>query len=132
MKPLFALLLSVCTSTLANASDLPLAHELKGFAPLPLNLVTTQAPSPLSLLEQLTTGFPSNEEGRPKLDIQMVQDGSRITVNVIETGWPDDSVAGQATRVLMEEIDGQWTITGIGRMRICARGEMRYTSGLCP
>lgn len=103
---------------------------LDGFTPHPTpDALLARPAEALALLE---VHFPTEEEGRPRMDMALTQSGAQITLTVADHGWADDSVAGRAWRVLMQREGGGWRISGLGSLTICGRGETRLTTGLCP
>ncbi|WGW05017.1 hypothetical protein [Tropicibacter oceani] len=112
--------------------ELGLAHDLQGFEAQQTPDWTL--PDPGGIVALLALGFPSQDqaEGRPRLLLEMAQEGTRIAANVLETGWADDSVAGQVFRVLLEQAGDGWVVTGLGRATVCWRGSPRVTTGACP
>ncbi|MFY0634981.1 MAG: hypothetical protein JXQ91_14305 [Vannielia sp.] len=108
--------------------ELGLAHTLDGFTPEPLPTQTFARPADVAAL--LASDFPSMEEGRPRLEIAMEQQGERIAMTLLDHGWADDSQRGKAWRVLMEQDGDAWRVTALGSLNICWRGQ-RVKSGLC-
>ena len=110
--------------------EIGVSHDLEGFTeePTPDALLDT----PLQAAEVLEVFFPSDEEGRPRLDLSMEQQGDAVALTLLDHGWADDSVAGKAWRVLMAREGSGWRVTGLGSANICWRGSPRVTTGLCP
>lgn len=98
-----------------------------------LDLPDLSGPNPRALLAQIEMTFPDlEEEGAPVLMTRMMHYERGIAADVMEVGWPDDSVTGQVFRVLMTQTDGIWRVTDLGQAAVCGRGNMTRTVGLCP
>lgn len=106
------------------------SFDLDGFTVLPTPDWVLN--DPRKIAEHFELDFPSVEEGRPRLEVTLRQRGDRITANVVNRGWPDDSVSGVAYRVLLEQQGESWTVTGLGSANVCSRGRTVVTSGRCP
>ena len=110
--------------------EIGVAHSLDGFTKEPTP--DTVLASPLDVAQVVSPDFPSEEEGRPRLEISMEQRGDAVAVTLLDRGWADDSVEGKAWRVLMAREAEGWRVTGLGSANICGRGGARVTTGLCP
>lgn len=105
------------------------AFDLDGFDAM--QTPDWQVDDPSEVARLLGLDFPSEEGGRPRLEVEMVQYPQGISVTVVNRGWADDSVSGVAYRVLMVPRDGAWEVTGLGRANICWRGPARVTTRRC-
>ncbi len=110
----------------------PVPFDLDGFAEVEVPTGTHAVP--WDVLQDLTMFFPAHpeEEGRPRMTVQMTQYGAQLALEVEEKGWADDSVAGQAYRVLIERVEAGWQVARIGKVNLCSRGEARKSAGKCP
>lgn len=110
----------------------PVPFDIDGHADVTRDLGPFE--NPLDIVAELGITFPTDpdEEGRTRMTIQMTQNSDALAMQIEERGWADDSVSGQAFRVLMRLLDKGWQVTRIGKVQICARGEVRRTPGRCP
>lgn len=111
-------------------NEMGASFDLDGFTVQPTPDWVLSDPSRIA--DHFELDFPSVEEGRPRLEVALLQHGDRITANVVNRGWPDDSVSGVAYRVLMEQQGENWAVTGLGRAQVCSRGDKVVTAGSCP
>jgi hypothetical protein len=111
-------------------TELGLSFDLDGFAMLDTPALTLDDPKQIS--SHLDLFFPTQEEGRPQIEIAMQQTGDQIAATILSSGWADDSVSGRAYRVLMQQRGAEWTVTGMGALNVCYRGEARLSQGSCP
>ena len=133
LRAALALAATLCAlPAMAQAEGPELTFDLDGFAAI--ETTTDKAMRPLDLIATLPLTFPTHpdEEGRPAFSAHMIQNGKRLAAQVSETGYADDSVDGVVYRVLMEKSGDGWTMTGLGRMWICRRGDQRYSQTACP
>lgn len=90
---------------------------------------------PMVIATEVFEGFPPEEEGRPGIEVDVSMDFfGQMTILVAETGFADDSVAGQRTQYVLSEIDGQWEVTFMRTQALCRRGANTVTwqTDLCP
>ena len=87
----------------------------------------------IQIVEQLELPFPEAEpEGAPNLVINASQYDDKLAVELRETGWADDSVSGQLTRLLLHQRGPDWVVEDMGTAWLCARGERRVSTTPCP
>lgn len=90
---------------------------------------------PADLLAARLAGFPESLEGRPHVDIVMEKEGKKVLkVTVSQTGFLDDSVAGERTIWRLTETgDGRWQVAERENFVKCYRGgDPDWKTGLCP
>ncbi|SMX45727.1 hypothetical protein [Pelagimonas varians] len=114
----------------ALMTELGLSFDLDGFTVLETPALTLEDPKQIS--SHLNLYFPTQEEGRPQIETAMQQTGDQIAATILSSGWADDSVSGRAYRVLMQQRGAQWTVTGLGALNVCYRGDARLSQGPCP
>lgn len=115
--------------------------------PTPEGFMVWQTPeavtvaAPLAVLGDSYMAFPSEDEGRPELSINVrminafIPEQTRFIVDVIETGYADDSVGGGWERFMLKPTeDGQYTLVAHGWKWRCQRGGMadQWVGRPCP
>ncbi len=114
-----------------SGSAQPVPYDLQGFNPV--EQPQAAAGRVFDVLDKLDLGLDAPlAEGRPALRVTATGQGTRLAIDVEETGWADDSVDGQVHRLLLSS-DGQlWRVMQIGQAWICARGTERVRAAPCP
>ena len=84
---------------------------------------------PLALIMEAFEYFPSEEEGRPRIQIDASMDVfDRMSILVTRTGYADDSTAGGRQHYVLEPgDDGVWTLIYYNAQVLCARGANTVT-----
>ncbi len=109
----------------------PVPFTMQGYGEVTVDFGTYQ--NPLDVVGDLSIYFPAHpeEEGAPRMTVQMTQRSDTLAMEIEEKGWADDSVSGQAYRVLMQHSEAGWRVTGVGKANLCYRGKQRKTAGRC-
>jgi hypothetical protein len=90
---------------------------------------------PMVIAQEAFAGFPPDEEGRPGVEVSASTDFfGQVSILVAQTGFADDSVAGQREQYVLSEGDGMWEITFRRTDYMCRRGANTVTwqTDLCP
>ena len=79
---------------------------------------------PLVLVMDAFEGFPSEEEGRPGIEIDVSMGFlGEMTIVVAHTGFADDSTAGNRAHYVLEPGEnGIWTLVYYNAQVLCRRG----------
>lgn len=78
---------------------------------------------PLQIAQGHLADFYYEEEGGPRIEVD-VRMGflGRITILVAETGYADDSIAGQRWHYVLEQGEVDWTLIYFDVQQMCGRG----------
>lgn len=78
---------------------------------------------PLGLITEAFEFFLSEDAGRPRIQIDASMDVfDRMSIVVAETGFADDSTAGQRAHFVLEQGNSLWTLVYYHTQVLCARG----------
>jgi hypothetical protein len=101
-----------------------------GFRMLTPDPATSTGADVIDVLLPYLRGHPEALEGRPQTSLSIREGGDALLVDIIKTGYLDDSVSGEHHRGIVVPTPGGWELTQIGVMPICARGDA--VDGRCP
>ncbi|WP_224816596.1 hypothetical protein [Hasllibacter sp. MH4015] len=90
---------------------------------------------PMQIAREAFEGFPPDDEGRPGVEVSASTDFfGALTILVAQTGFADDSVAGQREQYVLNRVDNMWEITFRRTDYLCRRGANTVTwqGDLCP
>ncbi|MHA7777363.1 SH3 domain-containing protein [Roseibium sp. M-1] len=77
----------------------------------------------IDVLTPFFKGHPESEEGNAALDLRVRKAGSGFRVDIVLTGYLDDSLVGEHFRGTVIRTDrGNWELLTMGVKPICARG----------
>ena len=91
--------------------------------------------NPMQIAYNEMAAFSYDGEGRPMIDVEVSSDFSgQVTLLIAETGFADDSVAGERNHYVLTQQDGVWTLIYTEQSFMCWRGlnTVTWQSGYCP
>lgn len=102
-----------------------------GFKQLRIAPGVASAETVLGVLVPLMQHFPSSEEGKPHMTLEMLQKQDQVLFDLVETGFADDSVAGEHHRGVVIKTREGWELIELRVRPICHRGPVT-DNGRCP
>jgi hypothetical protein len=141
MKHFAANRIRVCTAgawlclvvavTPATAQETGFPVDAEGFRQLRIAPGLSKGATVADVMAPLMRHFPGEEEGRPGMTLEMVRIGGNVRFDLVETGFADDSVAGQHHRGVIVRSGTDWELIELGVRPVCARGSLS-PEGRCP
>ncbi|GAB2183811.1 SH3 domain-containing protein [Roseibium sp. LAB1] len=84
----------------------------------------------MDVLMPFLQGHPESEEGNAALDLKVRKADSGYSVDIVMTGYLDDSLAGEHYRgTVIRRVSGEWELLEMKVRPLCARGE--NVGGIC-
>jgi hypothetical protein len=84
----------------------------------------------IDVLLPFLQGHPENDEGNATIDLKMRKEDGVYGVDIIKTGYLDDSLAGEHFRgSVIRTREGEWELLTMSVKPLCARG--RNIDGIC-
>jgi len=116
------LILAIVATTIANAQAA--GSSMEGFRELKVAPGHAVGDDFLDVLLPFLRGHPESEEGDASLDMKVRKTGAGFSVDVIQTGYLDDVLAGNHYRGhVIRTSAGQWELLTMFVKPICARGQ---------
>lgn len=121
-------LATLCQTTAAIADAFPVDKD--GYKQLRIAPGIARADDYLELLRPFMDDFPDLEEGRARFQLTMNEIEGGISFDIINSGFADDSVAGEQFRGVIIKSGNRWELIELHQRWICARGK-RSDAGIC-
>jgi len=94
------------------------------------------APSLIELFLPILRSHPESPEGKPATSVKIAKrkQGGGFVAEIVQTGYLDDSVAGERFVGFVTSRDGQWMLESLWQQQLCWRGETagKWTAQRCP
>lgn len=131
IKPIvvWGVLASMFCSMPAIADEFPVDKD--GFRQLRIAPGVSHAEAYIELLMPFLSAFPDIEEGRSRIQLTMSEIEGGISFDFINSGFADDSVAGEQHKGTIIKTSKGWEMIELYQRWICARGK-RSEQGICP
>ncbi|TYC64781.1 SH3 domain-containing protein [Stappia sp. BW2] len=101
-----------------------------GFREIRVAPGTAVAANFMDVLMPFLQGHPESDEGNAALDLKVRKAGSGYSVDIVMTGYLDDSLSGEHYRgTVIRTASGQWELLEMKVSPLCARGE--NVGGVC-
>lgn len=101
-----------------------------GFRDIKVAPGVSQADQLIDTIMPFLTGHPESLEGNAGLKLDIQKDDEGFRVDIIKTGYLDDSLSGEHFRgIIIQNAEGRWELLSMQVKSLCARGES--TDGKC-
>lgn len=115
------------SSSLLASED---ATSMEGFKMLKVAPGLATANTLIKTILPFIDGHPDGGEGRQSLDITVRKVDGHFVVNIVKTGYADDSVKGEHYRGgVVRTSNGQWELITMGQQYLCHRS--KNSNGIC-
>jgi hypothetical protein len=122
-------LLAAVAPGAAQQAGFPVGED--GFRPVRIAPGLSRGDDVIDVLAPLLARFPGEDEGRPHVTLEMERIDGNVVFDLIETGFADDSVAGEHHRGVIVRSGTGWKMIDLAVRPICARGSLSR-DGRCP
>ncbi|MBN9671017.1 hypothetical protein [Roseibium aggregatum] len=118
--------------SLAVTSGIQTVHAQDGFREIRVAPGMATSRSFIEVLKPFLDGHPESTEGNAGMELSVNKDkaGSGFRVEIVKTGYLDDSVLGEHFRgYVIQTSKGEWELLSMAVKQLCARGET--SEGTC-
>ncbi len=122
-------LLAVTVPGTAQQAEFPV--DADGFRQLRIAPGLSKGATVLDVLAPFMEHFPGGGEGRPRMTLTIERIHGNVRFDLTETGFGDNSVAGEQHRGTIIRSGKGWEMIELGVRPICARGSPSG-EGRCP